>query len=339
MRKDILFFVEQLNGKVKKNSIELASGAKRLALQSGGRAIAFLAGYGIHSESLRLLEAGADLVLTVDSSALTCYSSCLYTEAMKQAVHQVKPSLILFTSDAIGIDLASSLSAVLDIGLVTDCTELKFTEDETACYRMVRPNKDGSMIDVLHCPNADMVAATVRPGILTSLSKEDAKRQPIDFSNAVINLQVSFSSLENQVELLGTEVYTKEAKDIIEASVIVAGGRGIGSAEGFKNLQNIAKLLDGTVACSRACVESGWMDAAFQVGQSGKTVRPDLYLACGISGAFQHITGMSDSKLIISINKNPAAPIFDISDLGIVGDVKVILPRLIEALEKHISSF
>ena len=147
--------------------------------------------------------------------------------------------------------------------------------------------------------------------------------------------QNSFSGLESQIEFLEVEVHKERNINITEASIIVSGGRGLGSAEEFENLKSIAKLLGGAVACSRACVESGWMDAAFQVGQSGKTVCPNLYLACGISGAFQHITGMSGSKLIISINKNPAAPIFDISDLGIIGDVKVILPRLIEALQEH----
>ncbi len=181
--------------------------------------------------------------------------------------------------------------------------------------------------------------ATLRPGVLTPLAEEEALSLPAASADTVKELSLSLAEealrTQNRVELIEIEPGNKRSDDITKARVLAAGGRGMGGPAGFETLKRIAELLGGSVACSRACIESGWADTACQVGQTGKTVRPALYLACGISGAFQHTTGMDGSGLIISINKNPAAPIFDISDLGIVGNVEVILPQLIQALEAY----
>ena len=204
---------------------------------------------------------------------------------------------------------------------------------------MARPSLDGITNDTLCCPGGNTVIVTLRPGVLTPLTKEEALSLPAPAPDAVQELKLPEPEealrMQNGVELLEAEMGVKRTDDITAARVLVAGGRGMGGPAGFETLGRIAALLGGSVACSRACIESGWADTSCQVGQTGKTVRPALYLACGISGAFQHTTGMEGSGLIISINKNPAAPIFDISDLGIVGNVEVILPHLIQTLESY----
>lgn len=335
MQNDILFFAEQRNGRIQKISLELAGGAKRLAAQSGGRSIAFLPGRDVSAEAQILLKAGADAVFTADSPLLAFYSTGLYGALMEQAARNVNPGLILLGSTTIGMDLAPALAVKLDAGLAADCTGL-WMEDGV---RMARPSLDGITNDTLCCPGGNTVIVTLRPGVLTPLTKEEALSLPAPAPDAVQELKLPEPEealrMQNGVELLEAELGVKRTDDITAARVLVAGGRGMGGPAGFETLGRIAALLGGSVACSRACIESGWADTACQVGQTGKTVRPALYLACGISGAFQHTTGMEGSGLIISINKNPAAPIFGISDLGIVGNVEVILPQLIQALESY----
>ena len=335
MQNDILFFAEQRNGRIQKICLELAGGAKRLASQTGGRSIAFLAGQDVYGEAQSLLQAGADCVFFADSPLLAYYSTDFYAELMEQAVQSVNPGLILLGSTTVGMDLAPALAVKLDAGLAADCTGL-WADDG---FRMARPSLDGAATDILYCPDGNPVIATLRPGVLTPLAEDEAFSLPAASADTVKELSLSLAEealrTQNRVELIEVEPGNKRSDDITKARVLAAGGRGMGGPAGFETLKRIAELLGGSVACSRACIESGWADTACQVGQTGKTVRPALYLACGISGAFQHTTGMDGSGLIISINKNPAAPIFDISDLGIVGNVEVILPQLIQALEAY----
>lgn len=337
MDHDIVIFAEQRDGNLQKISLELTHGARELAKQTGGRVIAVAVGFQLKEAAEKLAEAGSDEVWVIDDPLLEEYRAKPYVEAVSQAIQEAAPEIVLFGSTMIGIEVASGAAARLHTGLVTDCTALSLSPDN-GLLLMTRPNTDGISIDTFVCRERRPQMATVRPGVL---AKTGAKVTPSGFlspaiTQAVIRpISVDFSNIEDVVSILSTVKDTEQETDITQARVLVAGGRGIGGPEGFEMLRTLASLLDGQIACSRACVESGWIDASPQVGQTGKTVRPDLYLACGISGAFQHVTGMEASRLIISINKNPAAPIFDISDLGIVGSVEVLLPKLIDALAEY----
>ena len=328
MKKDILIFAEQRDAKIQKITYELAGGAEKLAEKTGGRVTAVLIGPVPPKQLDRLAEAGVDEILYANENSLKEYSTAPYGSLLEKAVKKTQPGIILLGSTTIGMDLAPYAAVRLKSGLVTDCTGLCI-EPQTALLLMTRPNADGITIDTLFSPKISPVMATVRPGVLSPRSIPDGKRKEPAFLRP---LSLPFGENENGVEILDIIMGQKKSADITEARILVAGGRGVGGPGGFEPLKKLASLLGGEIACSRACVEAGWIDSAPQVGQTGKTVRPDLYLACGISGAFQHVTGMEGSKLIISINKNPAAPIFDISDLGIVGNVEVILPALTEAL-------
>lgn len=332
MNHDIVIIAEQRDGKLQKISLELICGARELARRTGGRVIAVIAGFRLKESAEKLAEEGSDEVWVIDAPFLEEYRAKPYAEAVSRAIKKAEPEIVLFGSTMSGIEIASGAAARLNTGLVTDCTALSLSP-ENGLLLMTRPNTDGISIDTFVCREKRPQMATVRPGVLAKMRAEET---PPEMPPAVIrSFPMDFSNMEDGVSVISTVKGREQESDITRARVLVAGGRGIGGPEGFKTLRTLASLLDGQIACSRACVESGWIDASPQVGQTGKTVRPDLYLACGISGAFQHVTGMEASRLIISINKNPAAPIFDISDLGIVGSVEVLLPKLIAALAEY----
>lgn len=357
MNHDIVIIAEQRDGKLQKISLELICGARELARRTGGRVIAVIAGFRLKESAEKLAEEGSDEVWVIDAPFLEEYRAKPYAEAASLAIKKAEPEIVLFGSTMIGMEIASGAAARLNTGLVTDCTALSLSP-ENGLLLMTRPNTDGISIDTFVCREKRPQMATVRPGVLAKMRMEETpagmfpvQEAPADMppigtaaadtpssamSTAGIRpFPVDFCDMEDSVSVISTVKGREQESDITRARVLVAGGRGIGGPEGFKTLRTLASLLDGQIACSRACVESGWIDASPQVGQTGKTVRPDLYLACGISGAFQHVTGMEASRLIISINKNPAAPIFDISDLGIVGSVEVLLPKLIDALKEY----
>ena len=332
MNHDIVIIAEQRDGKLQKISLELICGARELARRTGGRVIAVIAGFRLKESAEKLAEEGSDEVWVIDAPFLEEYRAKPYAEAVSRAIKKAEPEIVLFGSTMSGIEIASGAAARLNTGLVTDCTALSLSP-ENGLLLMTRPNTDGISIDTFVCREKRPQMATVRPGVLAKMRAEET---PPEMPPAVIrSFPMDFSNMEDGVSVISTVKGREQESDITRARVLVAGGRGIGGPEGFKTLRTLASLLDGQIACSRACVESGWIDASPQVGQTGKTVRPDLYLACGISGAFQHVTGMEASRLIISINKNPASPIFDISDLGIVGSVEVLLPKLIAALTEY----
>lgn len=332
MNHDIVIIAEQRDGKLQKISLELICGARELARRTGGRVIAVIAGFRLKESAEKLAEEGSDEVWVIDAPFLEEYRAKPYAEAVSRAIKKAEPEIVLFGSTMSGIEIASGAAARLNTGLVTDCTALSLSP-ENGLLLMTRPNTDGISIDTFVCREKRPQMATVRPGVLAKMRAEET---PPEMPPAVIrSFPMDFSNMEDGASVISTVKGREQESDITRARVLVAGGRGIGGPEGFKTLRTLASLLDGQIACSRACVESGWIDASPQVGQTGKTVRPDLYLACGISGAFQHVTGMEASRLIISINKNPAAPIFDISDLGIVGSVEVLLPKLIAALAEY----
>ena len=197
---------------------------------------------------------------------------------------------------------------------------------------MTRPAFGGNIMATLMCPRTKPQMATVRPGVMKRIDKDETRK------GELIKFDVDFTEADMNVEILEVVKSDKKSVDLTEAKLIVSGGRGIGSAQGFDLIRDVADALGAEVGSSRACVDAGWIEKDRQVGQTGKTVRPDLYMACGISGAIQHVAGMEGSELVISINKNDTAPIFEVSDLGIVGDVKQILPKLADAIRKYKAS-
>ena len=259
---------------------------------------------------------------------LAKYATEPYAKAITAIIKEFDPEIVLYGATSIGRDLAPRVSARVHTGLTADCTKLEIAED-TKLLNMTRPAFGGNIMATIVCKNHRPQMATVRPGVMAALAADTVRK------GEVVPFKVEFTPADMNIEIIEEVKETKKIVDVTELKVLVSGGRGIGSPEFFNTLKELADLLGGEVAASRAVVDAGWIGKEYQVGQTGKTVRPNLYIACGISGAIQHVAGMESSEVVISINKNDGAAIFDVSDLGIVGDVKTIIPKLIEALKKR----
>ncbi len=244
---------------------------------------------------------------------------------MVEVVLDRKPDVILVGASTIGRDLAPRVSARINTGLTADCTKLE-VDEETKDLLMTRPAFGGNIMATIICPEHRPQMSTVRPGVMT-LAEADTARKGV-----ISKVPVAFDSADMNIEILEVVKETKAKVNIEDANILVSGGRGVGKPENMSTLENLALRLGGTVSASRAVVDAGWIDRNNQVGQTGKTVRPDLYFACGISGAIQHLAGMEDSEFIVAINKDETAPIFDAADLGIVGDVHKVIPELMKLL-------
>ena len=327
MSKDVYVIAEQRDGKIQKVGLELIGEATKLAKDLGEQVVAVLLGSNITDKAQELIQHGADKVVVVDDPMLEKYATEPYAKAITAVIKACEPEIVLYGATSIGRDLAPRVSARVHTGLTADCTKLAINE-ETKLLHMTRPAFGGNIMATIVCKNHRPQMATVRPGVMAALAK-DATR-----TGEVVNFKVDFVPADMNVEILEEVKETKKTVDITEAKVLVSGGRGIGSADFVPVLQEAADVLGGVVTGSRPVIEAGWLNKDRQVGQTGKTVRPDLYLACGISGAIQHVAGMESSEVVISINKDDNAAIFSVSDLGVVGDVKVILPKLVEALKK-----
>ena len=343
MSKGIYVVVEQRSGKVQNVGLELIGEATRLKEDLKDDVVAVLLGHEIGGEVDRLFHYGADKVVVVDHPFLKEFVTEPYTKAITKVINELDPEIMLFGASSIGRDVAPRVASRVKTGLVADTTGLRMakTEEEikkeesmgctdgTRALLMTRPAFGGNIMATLMCPRTKPQMATVRPGVMKRIAKDKTR------TGEVVNFTVDFADADMNVEILEVVKETKKSVDLTEAKLIVSGGRGIGGPEGFELINDVAAVLGAEVGSSRACVDSGWIEKDRQVGQTGKTVRPELYLACGISGAIQHVAGMEHSELVVSINKNDTAAIFDVSDLGIVGDVKVILPKLTEALKKY----
>lgn len=328
MSKNVFVFAEQRDGELQKVGIELLGKANELAKDLGQEVCAVLLGDNVKHLADTLIHHGANKVIVVDHPMLKEYVTEPYAKAVYQINQKYDPEIILYGATSIGRDLAPRLAARIHTGLTADCTGLEI-EEESKNLMMTRPAFGGNLMATILCEEHRPQMATVRPGVMTPLATDhDAKgeiiEEVVDFKPEDMNVTIK--------EILKAE--TKK-KDITEANVLVSGGRGIGGPEGFKLLQELADELSGEVSTSRATVDAGWIEKERQVGQTGKTVRPDLYLAFGISGAIQHLAGMEESELIIAVNKNDTAPIFDVSDLGIVGDLNAIIPKLVVEYKKE----
>ena len=320
--KDVYVFAEQRDGKLQNVALELLGKARELADANQEKVVAMLLGKDIKPLAQTLIEHGADKVLVVDHDLLKDYLTEPYTEAITQIITEQKPSIMLIGATTIGRDLGPRVSARNRTGLTADATKLEISDDEAHEFRMTRPAFGGNLMATILCKNNRPQMSTMQK------MAADASRK-----GEVVDYKVTFDEKKiARVKLVKTVKEEKSITDISQAKVLVSGGRGVGTKDGFSKLEALANELGGEVSSSRAMVDAGVMDASRQVGQTGKTVRPALYMACGISGAIQHLAGMEESELIIAINKDKFAPIFQVADLGIVGDLHKIIPMLTERL-------
>lgn len=314
-------FAEQREGHLEKVSLELLGEGRKIADKLGVKLTALLLGSGIKDLGKGLRNHGADEVLVVDNKELEHYTTDGYTKVICDLVNKRKPGILFIGATFIGRDLGPRVAARLETGLTADCTSLD-VDITNGNLLATRPAFGGNLMATIVCPDHRPQMATVRPGVFEKLEEEEKE-------GGVEEIQVNLSSEDIRTKVLEIVKENKEIVDISEANFIVAGGRGMGSQENFKLLYELAEALGGVVAASRAAVDKGWLDKAYQVGQTGKTVRPNIYIACGISGAIQHVAGMQDSDLIIAVNKDESAPIMKIADYRIVGDIVKVIPQMI----------
>ncbi|MCD7778366.1 MAG: electron transfer flavoprotein subunit alpha/FixB family protein [Clostridiales bacterium] len=327
--KGVFIYAQQVDNKVDNIAYELIGKGKELASVLGTDVTAVLVGDNVKSLADDLAEYGADRVIVVEDPELKEYRTEPYTHAVASVINEFKPEIMLVGATAIGRDLGPRVSARVATGLTADCTFLEIGDFRGKANQllMTRPAFGGNTIATIACPDNRPQMATVRPGVMQKLERVPGRKAE------VVEYKTEFIPDNKYVEILDIVKEVSNAADIMDAKILVSGGRGMGNAENFKMLEELADALGGMVSCSRAVVDAGWMPKAMQVGQTGKTVRPNLYIACGISGAIQHLAGMEESDVIIAINKDETAPIFDVADYGIVGDVKKIVPKLTEAIK------
>lgn len=325
MSKDIYVVVEQVDGVIQKVGVELIGIANKLAKDLGQKVVAVLLGDNIKDQAETLISHGAEKVICVDDPMLKVYATEPYTKALNAIVRAKEPEIMLYGATSIGRDLAPRVSARVHTGLTADCTKLEI-DPETKLLLMTRPAFGGNIMATIVCKEHRPQMATVRPGVMHALPKDPSRTGEVEM------FKVDFVPEDMNI-VIREVIKSKHANvDITEAKILVSGGKGIGSQAYFETLKELADELDGLVTSSRANVDEGWIGRERQVGQTGKTVRPDLYMAMGISGAIQHLAGMEDSELIIAVNRDPEAPIFGAADLGIVGDLHKITPILIEKI-------
>ena len=334
--KGVYVYAQQVDNKLSGIAFELLGKAKELAAPLNTEVAAVLIGSDVLGLADELAAYGADKVIVVDDPELEEYRTEPYTHALASVINEFKPEIMLVGATAIGRDLGPRVSARVKTGLTADCTMLEIgdfpinpmpgKEQKHNQLLMTRPAFGGNTIATIACPNHRPQMATVRPGVMQAIEKiEGAKANVVEYNPG-------FTPDNKYVEILEVVKSVVDTADIMDAKILVSGGRGVGSAENFKILEDLAAALGGQVSCSRAVVDSGWKSRDIQVGQTGKTVRPQVYFAIGISGAIQHVAGMEESDIIIAINKDETAPIFDVADYGIVGDLNKIVPKLTEAI-------
>ena len=323
----IWVFAEQREGKLMPVVLELLGEARKLADGVGAEVSAVLCGENVEGLCAELFAYGADKVYLADAPELKNYTTDGYAKVIDEAIKAYKPEIVMYGATHIGRDLGPALAVKSGTGLTADCTQLELPAEDRQ-FRMTRPAFGGNLMATIMCPNHRPQMSTVRPGVMQKLENPQTGKQ-----GEIVKLNVSFAEGDIRTKVLEIVKTAKDAVSLTDAKVIVAGGMGVGSAEGFKLLEQLAEKLGGVVAASRAAVDAGWIDKSRQVGQTGTTVKPQIYIACGISGAIQHIAGMKDSDYIIAINNNEAAPIFEVADYGMVGDLHKVIPELIAALD------
>lgn len=340
--KGVFVFAQQVDNELSGIALELVGKGKDLAKDLGTEVTAVLVGSGVGNLADELAAYGADKVILVDDPELKEYRTEPYAHALASVIEKYKPEIMLVGATAIGRDLGPRVSARVHTGLTADCTQLEIgdfpinpipgKEQLHNQLLMTRPAFGGNTIATIACPAFRPQMATVRPGVMQKLPKNEGAKAVVEEFNP------GFTPDNKYVEILEVVKSVVDTVDIMDAKILVSGGRGVGSPENFKLLDDLAEVLGATVSCSRAVVDAGWKPKDLQVGQTGKTVRPNVYFAIGISGAIQHLAGMEESDLIIAINKDETAPIFDVADYGLVGDLNKILPALTEKLKVELAA-
>mgnify|MGYP002562483565 CR=1 FL=1 len=336
--KGVFVFAQQVDNVISNIAYELIGKGKELAKDLGVEVTAVLVGSDVKGLADQLAEYGADKVIVVDDPELKEYRTEPYTHALSSVIEKYKPDVFLIGATAIGRDLGPRVCARIHTGLTADCTQLDIgdfplvptpgKEQKHNQLLMTRPAFGGNTIATIACPEFRPQMATVRPGVMQKLPREAGRKAEIEEFNP------GFVPNEKYVEIMEVVKAVSNVADIMDAKILVSGGRGVGSPENFKILDELAEAIGGTVSCSRAVVDAGWKPKDLQVGQTGKTVRPHVYFAIGISGAIQHVAGMEESDIIIAINKDESAPIFDVADYGVVGDLNKIVPVLTQKIKE-----
>lgn len=323
-------FAEQRNGELQKVSLEILGEGRRLADELGVNLTAVLLGNNVACLADILGEHGADEVIVAEHEDLENYTTDGYTKVLCDLANERKPGILFIGATFIGRDLGPRVAARLSTGLTADCTSLE-VDVTNGDLLATRPAFGGNLMATIACPNHRPQMATVRPGVFSKLTK---KKDNYIIEKVNVNLEAS----DIRTTVLEIVKANKDIVDIGEAKVIVAGGRGVGSKENFELLQELAAALGGVVGASRGAVDKGWVERDYQVGQTGKTVRPTIYIACGISGAIQHVAGMQESDMIIAINKDESAPIMNVADYAIVGDLNKVIPEMINKLQEYVEN-
>ncbi len=340
--KGVFVFAQQVDNKLSGIVLELIGKGKDLAKDLNTEVTAVLVGYEVKGLADELAAYGADKVILVDDPELKEYRTEPYAHALSSVIEKYKPEIFLVGATAIGRDLGPRVSARIHTGLTADCTQLDIgdfpmnpipgKEQLHNQLLMTRPAFGGNTIATIACPQFRPQMATVRPGVMQKAPKVEGAKAVVEEFNP------GFTPDNKYVEILEVVKSVVDTVDIMDAKILVSGGRGVGSPENFKILDDLAEVLGATVSCSRAVVDAGWKPKDLQVGQTGKTVRPNVYFAIGISGAIQHLAGMEESDIIIAINKDDTAPIFDVADYGIVGDLNKVVPALTEKLKAELAN-
>jgi electron transfer flavoprotein alpha subunit len=340
--KGVFVFAQQVDNTISSIAFELIGKGKDLADALQTEVTAVLVGDQVKDLADELAAYGADRVIVVDDPQLKDYRTEPYTHALASVIEKYKPEIFLVGATAIGRDLGPRVCARVHTGLTADCTQLDIgdfplnpvpgKETKHNQLLMTRPAFGGNTIATIACPDFRPQMATVRPGVMQKRAKVEGAKAVVEEFNP------GFTPNRNYVEILDVVKAVTDTVDIMDAKILVSGGRGVGSPENFKLLDDLAAAIGGTVSCSRAVVDAGWKPKPLQVGQTGKTVRPNVYFAIGISGAIQHLAGMEESDVIIAINKDETAPIFDVADYGLVGDLNKIVPLLTERFKTELAA-
>jgi len=349
--KDVWVYTEQRDGKLMKVALELLGEGHRLSREIGEetKVCAVLIGHDVGPLTAELFAYGADLVYLADDPLLARYTTDGYAKTLTEAVKTYRPEIVLFGATHIGRDLAPRVAARLDTGLTADCTRLdvntgsyigylrKYTtasteglneDDGDRNLKQTRPAFGGNLMATIICPKNRPQMATVRPGVMDKKEKDPTRQ------GRVVRLDVTLKPEDIRTEVVEVVKAAKDMVSLTDARIICSGGRGLGDASGFALIERFAQAVGGVVGASRAAVDAGWIDHSHQVGQTGTTVKPKIYFACGISGAIQHQAGMAASDIIVAINKDPDAPIMEIADYAIVGDLYKVIPEIIAQWEQ-----
>ncbi|NQT02136.1 MAG: electron transfer flavoprotein subunit alpha [Planctomycetes bacterium] len=320
-------FAEQKEKRIADVTLELLGKGRKLADKLGEPLCAMLLGDQLGKLARQLIRFGADKVYLAQSPQLAMFIEDSFAEVITGLIKEHKPNIVLLGATTLGRSLAPRVASRLETGLTADCTGLEI-DTESKDLLQTRPAFGGNLMATIICPNHRPQMASVRPKVFKMAQRDELRM------GRIIKYDYKQHTLTQRAQLLAVVKEGAEATNITEADIIVAGGRGLGSVENFKIIEDLAQALGGAVGASRGAVDAGWTSYAHQVGQTGKTVRPKLYIACGISGAIQHLVGMQSSEIIVAINKDPKAPIFNVADYSIVGDVLEVVPALTEEIKK-----